>query len=155
MLWLLACAVRTPPVLYPRPVPDLVEPPEPEPFEAAADECPLQVPFDPAKPAPHLGDNGHPTCRAQLVPESKFYYLLVDADEVPYWQARAETCHTARAADRLHGQTVTDALFVEAQAHRREAQGLRLATPAVFVGGVVVGLAVGVGAGVAAGVVSP
>jgi hypothetical protein len=150
VLLLVACAARTPPVVYPTAMPEPQEPPPAEPFEPAADECPEQRPLVPGSPPPFIqindDDSIAATCRAQVVPESWYYELVVEADNVPYWSKVAHACYDARAADRIHGQAVADRWFVEADALAKENRSLRLSGPALFVGGVIVGTGVGIAA---------
>ena len=148
ILFFLACAARTPPVLYPEPFPRAVAVPV-EVFDASADECPSAMAFVPSRPPPNVS-NGVVQCRAQLMPDSMVFGLLADADTAAYWEDVAQACYDGRAADRAHGQAVANLLTLEADTAQREARLMRVAAPAAFVGGVVLGL----GAGVAAGAIS-
>lgn len=146
MIWLLllACVPKAPPVAFPTGLPDPA-PPDLVPFEAAEDECAKAAPFIPGRAPPFL-DDGLAVCRAQVVPESQIVQLVQDADAAAYWRPVALACYERSEADRLHAQNMVNSLHYDREAHRQDAQSLRIAAPAVFVGGVIVGAGVGIAA---------
>lgn len=143
MIWLLGCAARTPPVLFPvAPVPM----PEPEavPWDTAPDECATGQAFKPGQAPPYVGlEAGRPvaTCRAQLVPETRFVELLASEDREIYWRELAETCADGRVRDRLYAQQLYDETWRAGDANARDLRAQRWSTG----GALVLGFAVGVG----------
>lgn len=140
---LLACAARTPPALFPEGVVPLVEP-EPVEWEPAADECPTGQAFKPGHLPPYVlmeGARPYASCRAQLVPESRFAALLVAEDHAVYWRELANTCVDGRGRDHLYAQQLYDETWRAGDTATRDLRAQRWSTA----GALVLGFAVGVG----------
>jgi len=136
----LACAVRTPPELFPEPT-RAMTPPELEPLpEPPADDAPAVASFIPGQPAPYV-HQGVATVRGHVVPAHKALQLYrASAELLPYWEGRARTCNDSRQRDQEYAQGRLEDLWDESQAVRLRSAAL----PWAVTGGIVLGLAGGV-----------
>ena len=141
-LLLLSCAQKTPPVLFPQPLPQTAIAPAAE-FEPAEDECAKSMPFKPGESNTYIDDKGFPLCRAQIVPESKVFDLLNLEAEAVYWEKVSGACYERSEADRLLAQTRFNTVWYGEKEAKLEAQTARLVTPLAATTGILVGLGVG------------
>lgn len=145
-LLLLACGARTPAPLYPLP---LASPPEPPPravYQAPADACPTEASYVPSRPAPWIDEQGHPTCRAHVVPSAQVIDLVQDADDADHWHDLALSCHSYRAIDRAYAEQVVGSCRADRRATELELSVQRTIVPVALVGGVLFGVGVGLAA---------
>jgi hypothetical protein len=143
VIWLLGCAARTPPVLFPAAAVPMTEP-EPVAWETAPDECATGQALKPGSAPPYvelLAGKPVAICRAQVVPETRFVELLAAEEEAIYWRELAATCSEARDRDRLYAQQIYDETWRAGTQASRDLRAQRWSTG----GALVLGFAVGVG----------
>lgn len=145
MIWILiaACARPVPPPVFPMPIPSMEPPIGRVEIEDAPDACPAEASFVPSRPAPYVGEDGHPSCRAQLVPTSQVLQLLQDSDDRDYWQSRATICHDYRHTDRAWAEQVALSCRADLRATQSELRVSQISAPAVLILGVTIGIGLG------------
>lgn len=121
---LVGCATRTPPHLWPDPVPPH---PSPTPVEwtPALDACPRSEPLLPGQPAPYVVD-GRATCRAVILPEARLAQLLEAEADAQLWRGVAGVCQDGRERDRRHAQVAFDGAWIVATDSSAQLRAARL-----------------------------
>ncbi len=135
---LLACPPKMPPAVFGDDPPAMVLPDLSELPAVQVDDCAAAIPILPSTSV-------LPGCRGVLVPPRRLAEMMRAEDLAEFWERRAATCAEYRDKDRRYCEQLAGDRWVWGEETRRALNWQRTATPAAFVGGVLIGGAIAVG----------